>query len=129
MMQVLSLRHTEICFRSKLRFTREMLTAMGGEHSADFRQFKKYLSQAFIILRRHATLLFSALRGMLSAGIGDISVTQSPGDTIRFIQSRLLPDMNDEEAGRYIQDLAVENARALLPVVMDKMHEIASYFR
>jgi phosphatidylinositol 3-kinase len=106
-----------------------MLTAMGGEQSHCFKRFQTYLARAFIILRRHSTLLFSALRGVLSAGIGDLSVTQSPEEAVRFLQSRLLPDLDDDAAGKYIQELAVENARALLPVVMDKMHEIASYFR
>ena len=106
-----------------------MLAAMGGEHSAYFRRFQKYLAQAFNILRKHSTLLFSGLRSMFQGGIPDLSLNQTVEEAVLFLRSRLLPDMDDTEAGEYIKTLAIENARALLPVVMDKMHEIANYFR
>ncbi|CAM9479394.1 unnamed protein product [Chrysoparadoxa australica] len=55
------------------RLTREMIEAMGGPSSPHYEKFKTYCCQAYIWLRRSASLTFNLLSLMVDAGIEELS--------------------------------------------------------
>tara|TARA_B110000208_G_C11620633_1_gene377086 strand:- start:8 stop:880 length:873 start_codon:yes stop_codon:yes gene_type:complete len=111
-----------------MRLIWEMVVVMGGRDSEDYQQFKRYCCQAYLILRKNATLLCNILELMSEAGINDLSVHQDSLTVITKVRERLCMDKtDDEEAQAFLQAKLKESAGALSAVVMDRLHNISTW--
>ena len=102
---------------------------MGGETSRNYSEFLSLVSSAYSTLRKNASAIMNFIRPMISAHITDLSVTQDPVDVMMLVVERLRLDLNSDDAERYLLQLVAESLNAILPVVMEKMHKLANYFR
>jgi phosphatidylinositol 3-kinase len=110
-----------------MKFTKEMIEAMGGSQSQNYLDFRKYCCLAFNILRKHANLILNLLSLM-----GDANIPDLMGDVeknLLKVQDRFQLDLNDEDAERYILSLIDESVRALFPKLLDTIHIWATYWR
>ena len=67
-----------------IRFTIEMVQAMGGVHSEGFREFCRYCTLAYNLLRKHTSLIMNLLALMVDAGFG-IFAKMSPAATLATV--------------------------------------------
>ena len=111
-------------FKSPLRFTTEMLAAMGGEDAHDYKEFLRLSSQAYLILRKSAVAILNMIRVMLHADIA--GVTEA---SIMTVWARFRLDISDQEAVEHITRTISESTHAVMPTVMEHMHKLAVSFR
>ena len=116
-------------FKAQLRFTQEMLVAMGGEASAHYETFLRYSTLAYNSIRHSSTLLLNCIYLMRDAKISDLSVQQQPLDAIIGTSERLHLEMDDGHAADHIRAVIADSLSALMPVVMENIHRIAVKFR
>jgi phosphatidylinositol 3-kinase len=115
-------------FPPPMKLCREMVEAMGGTNSIYYRSFVSKCTQAFLIMRRHASLLISLLYLAADANLKDMR-EQDPTLAILKVQKRLMPEVSDEVAEQQMISLINESTSALFPVVMEKLHKWAIYWR
>ena len=116
-------------FKPDLRFTQEMLMAMGGEDSPLYEKFLTLSCMAYNSLRHSASLLLCVIRLMSNAGITDLSLKQQPYDAIVATSDRLHLEMDDQQASTHMRGVIADNLSAVMPVVMEQMHRLATTFR
>ena len=115
-------------FPPPMKLCREMVEGMGGTQSAYYKSFVSKCTQAFLILRRHANLLITLLYLAANSNIKDMR-EQDPALAIMKVQKRLMPEVSDEIAEQNMIDLINESTNALFPVVFEKLHKWAVYWR
>ena len=115
-------------FPPPMKLCREMVEGMGGTNSMYYKSFVSKCTQAFLILRRHANLLITLLYLAANSNIKDMR-EQDPALAIMKVQKRLMPEVNDEVAEQNMIDLINESTNALFPVVFEKLHKWAVYWR
>ena len=115
-------------FPPPMKLCREMVEGMGGAGSVYYRSFVSKCTQAFLIMRRHANLLVSLLYLATGANLKDMR-EQDPTLAILKVQKRLMPELSDEVAEQQMIALINESVSALFPVVMEKLHKWAIYWR
>lgn len=102
-----------------MRLTKEMIDGMGGAGSENYGKFKRFCCQAFLELRKRATLLINLLRLMLDAGIHDLT----PNSLLK-IEDRFRLDLSEESAESLIYGIIDESVNAILPGVLEAFHSI-----
>ena len=115
-------------FPPPMKLCREMIDAMGSTSSPHYRSFVSKCTQAFLIIRRHASLLISLLYLAAEANLKDMR-EQDATLAILKVQKRLMPEVSDEIAEQQMLNLINESTSALFPVVMEKLHKWAVYWR
>ena len=115
-------------FPPPMKLCREMVDGMGGTGSVYYRSFVSKCTQAFLIIRRHASLLVSLLYLAAEANLKDMR-EQDPTLAILKVQKRLMPELSDEVAEQQMLSLINESTSALFPVMMEKLHKWAIYWR
>ena len=101
---------------------------MGGANSPYYKSFVSKCCQAYSILRRHAKLLISLLRLAADANIKDMK-EQDPEVAILKVQQKLQPEASDAKAEQDFIALINESTSALFPVVIERLHKWALYWR
>ncbi|CEM01653.1 unnamed protein product [Vitrella brassicaformis CCMP3155] len=114
-------------FPPPMKLCREMVEAMGGTTSPGYRDFRAKCCQAYKLLRRDAKLILNLLSLMSDSGIKDF--THKPELSILKVQEKFRLDLNDESAESYFLTLINESVSALSPVVMEKLHKWALYWK
>lgn len=112
-------------FKSELRFTHEMLLAMGGEHSFIYGQFLLFCTKAYNSIRRSAPMLLNFIRITVDANISDLSVRQNPLDVIKTVSEKLHLEMDDVAATNHIRSIIINSVSAIMPAVMESLHRIS----
>uniref|UniRef100_A0A915AJ48 Phosphatidylinositol 3-kinase catalytic subunit type 3 n=2 Tax=Parascaris univalens TaxID=6257 RepID=A0A915AJ48_PARUN len=105
-----------------MKLTTEMINAMGGSHSKEWRDFRAFCFSAFSILRRHANLILNLFSLMLDAGIPDIAIEKDKA--VQKIEQRFHLTLSDELADQQVQRLIDESANAKMPRIVDFMHDM-----
>eukprot|EP00731_Ephydatia_muelleri_P030776 Em0022g290a len=115
-------------FAPPMKLSREMVEAMGAStNSSDYIKFKEYCYNAFLILRRSASLILSLFSLMLDAGIPDIAL--EPDKTLQKVKEKFCLERNEEEAVQYFQGLIDESVTAVFAAVVERFHKLAQYWR
>lgn len=107
------------------RLTKEMAEAMGYPDDPNYQKFKTKCCQAYVTLRKHATLLLNLMSLMKDAGIEHLSEERA----LHKFQDRFRLDLGDEDAERYFLALINESLNALVPVVLERFHKIAVWLK
>lgn len=116
-------------FVSPVRFTREMLYALGGPDSPHFERCMLCAVSVYQALRKDASLLLNLLWLMGNANIADLSVAQEPTRAIRAVHQRLRLNLTEREADIFIRTRIERGFHAVLPGVMETVHRIATSFQ
>ena len=110
-----------------MKLTREMVEAMGGTSSDQYREFLNLSHTAFLHLRRHSNLILNLFSLMVDANVPDIAL--EPDKTVKKVQDKFRLDLSDEEAVHYIQNLIEISVSDVMAVLVEQIHKIAQYWR
>ncbi len=103
------------------RFSKEMMEAMGGVDSPDYKRFRMYCCQAYTILRKSAQLILNLLNLMVDAGIEELS--NDPLGALGGVEEKFRLDLTDEQAENLFLSLIDDSLNAIAPIVLEKMHQ------
>lgn len=109
------------------RFHKAMLDAMGGQNGVYFHQFYKFARQAYLQLRRHASLFLSLCRLMIDAGIE--AFQENPQQKLEFFLERFRLDLDDESASTYFDGIIRESINHVGVEVLESFHKVAVRLR
>ena len=112
-------------FPPPMKLCKEMVFGMGGQDSPHYMQFKSFACEAYNILRKSGNLILSLVSLMVDSNLEDVDGMRS----VLKLQEKLKLDLSDEEAAAHLQNLITESVRAILPSLMEKVHQWAKYWR
>lgn len=112
-------------FPPPMKLCKEMVFGMGGHDSPHYVQFKNFACEAYNILRKSGNLILSLVSLMVDSNLEDIDGMRD----ILKLQEKLKLDLSDEEAAAHLQNLITESVRAIVPSLMEKVHQWAKYWR
>ncbi|KAM6504309.1 atypical/PIKK/PI3K protein kinase [Amanita muscaria] len=110
-------------FPPPVKVCKEMVDGMGGAQSPHYARFKSFCFTAFTILRKSANLILNLVALMVDANIPDIKHR----DVHEQIQEKFRLDLTEEEAIKHFE--ALLNETSYLTVVLDRIHDLAQYWR
>ena len=113
-------------FPPPFRLIPEMVRAMGGMSSKNFKAFTSIAAQAFNILRDNSHVILGALDLMTRAGIPDMK--ENPRQVIVEVEQKLLPNATKETATQFIQGMIrhSQNTKTKTRLtVMEQIHKFA----
>ncbi|CAE7733549.1 unnamed protein product [Symbiodinium sp. KB8] len=110
-----------------MKITKQMIEGMGGVDSANYMAFRGFASQAYNIIRKHATLVMNLLHLMRDAGLENMG--PNPEATLAALQAKFRLEADDETAERAFLKLIDESVAALAPQFSDYIHTIATRLR
>jgi phosphatidylinositol 3-kinase len=144
-------------FPPPMKLCKEMVEAMSGvplkfdgqqqSYPTEYRRFKRLCFTGFILLRRNARELLTAIGLLSHSGTADLSPLATASDlpaapqhhsielgphvsrAVLFVQERLMMDLAEEEALARFDLLIDESVTALFPQVMETIHKWAQYWR
>ena len=114
-------------FAPAMKLSKEMVDCMGGSTSEHYRQFKQYCFLAYSALRKNSNLILNLFSLMVDANIPDIKL--EPDKAVLKVKERFHLELNEEDAIRQLERVMDDNLNALVPVVIDKLHELVQAFR
>ncbi|KAK4162452.1 kinase-like domain-containing protein [Cladorrhinum sp. PSN259] len=114
-------------FAPAMKLSKEMVDCMGGANSDHYKQFKQYCFLAYSALRKNSNLILNLFSLMVDANIPDIKL--EPDKAVLKVKDRFHLELTEEEAIRHLERIMDDNLNALVPVVIDKLHELVQAFR
>ncbi|KAJ4298603.1 Phosphatidylinositol (PI) 3-kinase [Collariella sp. IMI 366227] len=114
-------------FAPAMKLSKEMVDCMGGSGSEHYRQFKQYCFLAYSALRKNCNLILNLFSLMANANIPDIKL--EPDKAALKVKERFHLELSEEDAIRHLERIMDDNLNALVPVVIDKLHELVQAFR
>ncbi|CCE62384.1 hypothetical protein TPHA_0C02310 [Tetrapisispora phaffii CBS 4417] len=114
-------------FPPLMKLPPQIIEAFGGIESANFDKFRSYCFVAYSILRRNAGLILNLFELMKTSNIPDIRI--DPEGAVQKVKERFNLDMSEEEATIHFQTLINDSVSAILPIVIDHLHNLAQYWR
>ena len=96
-----------------IKLTHEMVDAMGGLDSENFKVFQEYCFKAFLELRKHSNLILNLMNFMVN------SETNVDNNAIAVVEKNFHMDLSDEEATEKIQEIIMQSTTAVMPMLMD----------
>lgn len=105
----------------------QVIDGMGGLNHENFSIFKNYCFMTYITLRKNSNLILNLFQLMLEANIPDIKV--DPTRAVEKVQEKFALEMSEEDAILHFQNLINDSVNAFLPVVIDRLHSLAQYWR
>uniref|UniRef100_A0A0G4G3Q0 phosphatidylinositol 3-kinase n=1 Tax=Chromera velia CCMP2878 TaxID=1169474 RepID=A0A0G4G3Q0_9ALVE len=110
-----------------MKICKEMVEAMGGMNSKGYQDFRAKCCQAFRYLRRDAKLIVNLLYLMTDARVKDLAA--NPALAILDVQGKFRLDLREDAAESFLLSLINQSATALFPVVIEKIHKFALYWK
>ncbi|KAG9315154.1 putative atypical/PIKK/PI3K protein kinase [Chiua virens] len=110
-------------FPPPVKVCKEMVDGMGGAQSTHYARFKNFCFTAFSILRKSANLILNLVALMVDANIPDIKHR----DVHEQIQEKFRLDLTEEGAIKHFE--ALLNETSYFTVVLDRIHDLAQYWR
>lgn len=114
-------------FPPLMKLPPQIIEAFGGAGSSNYNKFRSYCFVAYSILRRNSGLILNLFELMKSSDIPDIRI--DPDGAVLKVKERFNLDMSEEEATEHFQTLINDSVNALLPIVIDHLHNLAQYWR
>ncbi|SJM83495.1 probable Phosphatidylinositol 3-kinase VPS34 [Zygosaccharomyces bailii] len=114
-------------FPPLMKLPPQIIEAFGGAESSNYNKFRSYCFVVYSILRRNAGLILNLFELMKTSNIPDIRI--DPDGAVLKVKERFNLDMSEEEATVHFQNLINDSVNALLPIVIDHLHNLAQYWR
>lgn len=114
-------------FPPLMKLPPQIIEAFGGAQSPNYNKFRSYCFVVYSILRRNAGLILNLFDLMKTSNIPDIRI--DPEGAVLKVKERFNLDLSEEEATVYFQNLINDSVNALLPIVIDHLHNLAQYWR
>ncbi|SCU96751.1 LAFA_0G07910g1_1 [Lachancea sp. 'fantastica'] len=114
-------------FPPLMKLPPQIIESFGGADSENYNKFRSYCFVAYSILRRNANLILNLFELMKPSDIPDIKI--DPDGAMLKVKEKFCLDMSEEEAIVHFQNLINASVSALLPLVIDRLHNLAQYWR
>ncbi|CEP61436.1 phosphatidylinositol 3-kinase VPS34 LALA0_S03e02828g [Lachancea lanzarotensis] len=114
-------------FPPLMKLPPQIIESFGGADSENYNKFRSYCFVAYSILRRNANLILNLFELMKPSDIPDIKI--DPDGAMLKVKEKFCLDMSEEEAIIHFQNLINASVSALLPLVIDRLHNLAQYWR
>ncbi|KAI1504961.1 phosphatidylinositol 3 [Biscogniauxia marginata] len=116
-------------FAPAVKLSKEMADAMGGSNppSEHYLQFKQYCFLAFAALRKSSNLILNLFSLMVHANIPDIKA--EPDKAVFKVKERFHLELNEEDAIRELDRIMEDSLNGIMPVVIDRLHDLVQAFR
>ncbi|KAI2632916.1 phosphatidylinositol 3 [Xylaria nigripes] len=116
-------------FAPALKLSKEMADAMGGANppSEVYLQFKQYCFLAFAALRKSSNLILNLFSLMVHANIPDIKA--EPDKAVFKVKERFHLELSEEDAIRLLDRIMEDSLNGIMPVVIDRLHDLVQAFR
>ncbi|KAI0019925.1 phosphatidylinositol 3 [Xylariomycetidae sp. FL0641] len=116
-------------FAPAVKLSKEMADAMGGSNppSEVYLQFKQYCFLAFAALRKSSNLILNLFSLMVHANIPDIKA--EPDKAVFKVKERFHLELNEEDAIRHLDRIMEDSLNGIMPVVIDRLHDLVQAFR
>ncbi|KAM3161766.1 Phosphatidylinositol 3-kinase VPS34 [Lachancea thermotolerans] len=114
-------------FPPLMKLPPQIIESFGGAESQNYNKFRSYCFVAYSILRRNANLILNLFELMKTSDIPDIKI--DPDGAMLKVKEKFCLDMSEEEAIIHFQNLINASVNALLPLVIDRLHNLAQYWR
>jgi phosphatidylinositol 3-kinase len=117
-----------------MRFTQEMVDAMGGRDSDLYCQFLNLVSATFLTLRRpeNVRAILSMIRVMYGSGLPDLEQTQTHEQAVKGLLDRLQLQLADDEAISFIEsileDSSTNSSNKMMWFAVDAIHSLGKRF-
>jgi phosphatidylinositol 3-kinase len=105
----------------------QVVDGMGGLGHENFSVFRNYCFITYTTLRKNSNLILNLFLLMLDANIPDIRL--DPQRAVEKVEEKFCLEMSEEEAILHFQNLITDSVNAFLPVVIDRLHSLAQYWR
>uniref|UniRef100_A0A060TBU9 Phosphatidylinositol 3-kinase VPS34 n=1 Tax=Blastobotrys adeninivorans TaxID=409370 RepID=A0A060TBU9_BLAAD len=114
-------------FPPMMKLPIQIIEGMGGANSDNYNKFRGYCFTAFANLRKNANLILNLFALMTNSSIPDIVVERDKA--VHKVMEKFCLDMNENEAMMHFQNLINDSVNAFLPMVIDRLHNLAQYWR
>ncbi|TID28558.1 hypothetical protein CANINC_002431 [Pichia inconspicua] len=112
----------------------QIIEGMGGLDDVNYKTFCQYCFITYITLRKNAYLILNLVQLMINTSIPALRTSSENNETEKMellwkVEEKFMLEMNDEEAVLHFQNLIDNSVNAVLPVVIDRLHNLAQYWR
>ncbi|KAG7193379.1 Phosphatidylinositol (PI) 3-kinase [Scheffersomyces spartinae] len=114
-------------FPPLMKLPMQVIDGMGGLEHENYNIFKSYCFLTYTTLRKNSNLILNLFQLMVDANIPDIKA--DPYRAVEKVQEKFGLEMSEEEAIIHFQNLISDSVSAVLPVVIDRLHSLAQYWR
>lgn len=105
----------------------QLIDGMGGISSDNYDKFRNYCFTAYTTLRKSANLILNLFALMTDSSIPDIMFERTKA--VQKVKEKFCLDMTEEQAILHFQNLINDSVNAFLPMVIDRLHNMAQYWR
>lgn len=114
-------------FPPMMKLPIQLIEGMGGASSENYDKFRNYCFTAFTGLRKSANLILNLFALMMDSTIPDIMFEREKA--VHKVKERFCLEMSEEDAIAHFQSLIDDSVNAFLPMVIDRLHNFAQYWR
>ena len=108
-----------------IKLCQEMVDNMGGKDSKRYEEFKQKCVNAYWVLRDNAKVIVNMFYLMSDSGIPELNNI----DMLNKLHDKFAPGFNKQQASNSLLSNLEESVNALMPVLMEKIHGWAQYWK
>lgn len=114
-------------FPPMIKLPIQLIDGMGGITSDNYVKFCSYCFTAFTTLRRSSNLILALFSLMTESSIPNIMTER--GQAIHKVEERFCLNLTEQDAILRFKNLIDDSVNAFLPMVIDRLHSLAQYWR
>lgn len=112
----------------------QIIEGMGGLSNDNYKSFCQLCFITYITLRKNASLILNLVQLMINTSIPALCTRSDNNENEKQellwkVQEKFMLDISDEGAVLHFQTLIDDSVNAVLPVVIDRLHSMAQYWR
>lgn len=115
-------------FPPMMKLPIQIIDGMGGASSENYDKFRSLCFTSYTTLRKSANLILNLFSLMSHSSIPDIMVERDNAAVFK-VKEKFCLEMTEEEAIVHFQNLINDSVNAFLPMVIDRLHNLAQYWR
>ena len=108
-----------------IKLCQEMVDNMGGKDSKRYEEFKQKCVNAYWVLRDNAKVIVNMFYLMIDSGIPELNNIEM----LNKLHDKFAPGFNKQQASNSLLSNLEESVNALMPVLMEKIHKWAQYWK
>ena len=108
-----------------IKLSKEMVDFMGGKNSKKFEEFKQKCVNAYWVLRENAKVIVNMFYLMIDSGIPELNNIEM----LNKLNDKFAPGFNKLQAQNSLLSNLEESVDAIFPVLMEKIHKWAQYWK
>lgn len=112
----------------------QVIEGMGGLNDENYQKFCNYCYITYLTLRRNASIVLNLFQLMINTSVPALRTIDPDNESEKMeiiwkVQEKFMLNLDDEGAVRHFQRLIDDSVNAVYPVVIDRLHSMAQYWR